>query len=175
MSLNNDPIGQFADPSARVLRLPLAAIGATPDRLRAVTGGLPAGAVAIAPTNVVVAATPIDGDVFRDVIARHAYEQRRDVLLVRTGLWPETLSPITAEVALKVDREVIVITDLSFFRHRNGGLWLVPTRAGPFIAISEKGLGLEMIAPFQTWEDRSEGVCRAAVEIVRLTRRGLER
>ena len=167
-----NPVGLFADPSSRVLRLPLAAVGATPDRLRAVTGGLPAGAVEITPTNVVMAATPVDADVFRDVIAKHAYEQGCDVLLLRTGLWPETLSPVTCEVALKVDREVIVITDLAFFRHRAGGLWLVPTRVGPFIAISENGFGLEMVAPFDTWHERSEGVCRAATEIVRLTRRG---
>ena len=152
--------------------MPLVAVGATADRLRAVTGGLPAGAVEVAAANVVMAATPCESDLFRDVIARHAYERRRDVLLARTGLWPEMLSPVSAEVALTVDRDVVVITDLVFLRHFDGTLWLVPSRVGPFIRVNPDGLGLEMSAPFQTWSERSDGVCRAAAEIVRLTCRG---
>lgn len=167
-----NPVGVFADTSTRVLRLPLVAIGATAERLVAVTGGLPAGAVEVTDSNVVMASTPCAGDIFRDVIARHAYEQRKDVLLTRTGLWPETLSPVTAEVALTLEEEVLVVTELAFFRHVEGGLWLVPTRPGPFIAITHAGLGLEMTPPFQTWHERSDGVCRAAAEIVRLSRRG---
>lgn len=166
------PVGPFADPSSRVLQMPLVAVGATAEMLRTVTDGLPAGAVEVDAANVVMAATPCEPVVFRDVIVRHAQEQRRDVLLARTGLWPEMLSPVTAEVALTVDRDVVMIADLVFFRHVDGTLWLVPSRNGPFVTISPAGLGLEMTAPFRTWSERSDGVCRAAAEIVRITRRG---
>lgn len=155
--------------------MPLVAVGATAEMLRNVTGGLPAGAVEIETAKVVMAATPCDAGVFRDVIVRHAQQHCRDVLLARTGLWPEVLTPVSADVALTLDGDVLMIVDLVFFRHTDGSLWLVPSRSGPFIAITPAGLGLEMIPPFGTWSERSDGVCRAAAELVRITRSGRAR
>lgn len=166
------PLIGDADPSTRVLQLPLAALTATADELKPVSFGLPAGAVAVATANVVLAATPCEPTLFRDVIERHGREYCRDVMLVRTGLWPETLNAVTVEVALAVDGDALLVTDLAFFRRVDGSLWLIPPRAAPFIAIGPDGLGLEMSAPFSTASERSAGLCRAAAEIVRLVRSG---
>lgn len=165
------PVGVFADPSTRVLALPFAALGLTAGDAMPFTGGMPAASCEFARLNLIAGATPVSAPMFRDVAGRVARETGRDVMLVRTGLHPETLDPVRAEIALNAAGDTIVLTDLSFYRHRDGALWLVPAAEGAYLELTADGLHLHTVPPFGTWFERGDGLCRAAAEIVRLLRR----
>ncbi len=165
------PVGHMPDPALRVLSLPLRSFDAPPAMLGGVAG-LPAGALEIASAGLVLAATPCDKPMFRDVLAPACQELGRDVMLVRTGFFPETLDPVTVDVAVTASLSPFVVTDLVFLRHRDGSLWLVPQTSGVYVEVSREGLLLDTMPPFFTWDERCEGVCRAAAEIVRIATRG---
>jgi hypothetical protein len=162
-------IGQALDPSLRVLVLPLRMLDATPVMRPA--SGLPAGALDIAPANLILAATPCEAPLFREQMRSACAQSRRDVLLVHTGLFPETIDPVTVDAALTGPDGPMVVTDLSFMRAYDARLWLVPQHVGPFIEVRGDGLVLETLPPFLTWDERCDGVCRAAAEIVRIVTR----
>ncbi|WP_442678324.1 hypothetical protein ACSBM8_12385 [Sphingomonas sp. ASY06-1R] len=155
----------------RLLSLPHAALGAEASEPIAVSAGLPAGAFLIESANVILSATPCDQPMFSDMMERVARSRRRDVLLMRTGFHPEILNPVQACVALVAERDVLMLEGMAFYRHDDQSLWLVPIDAGPFIAIEPRGLRLEMIPPFLTYDQRVDGLCRAAAEIVRISTR----
>ena len=163
--------GPMLDPSLRVLSLPLDMFDAPP--IMCGGNGLPAGAIDIAPANVILAATPCDAPLFRDAMLNACTRSGRDVLLAHTGLFPETVDPVTADVAFAGVGRPFAVHEMIFMRRRDGSLWLVPQRVGPFIEIRSDGLALETLPPFVTWDERCDGVCRAAAEIVRIvSRRG---
>ena len=164
------PVGPMLDPSVRVLQLPLGQFAAPAEML---TGGdgLPAGAVYLPSANLALASTPCAMPMFEKVALDVCERRRCDVLLQRTGLYPETLDPVTVEVALIMDQMAALVPGLIYMRHRNGSLWLVPQQVGPYIEVSENGLAISSVPPFVTWDERTDGVCRAAAEIVRLVHR----
>lgn len=92
-------------------------------------------------------------------------------MLVRTGFFPETMNPVSVDVALVVPEGSLVLTDLVFMRAEDGGLWLVPQQTGPFFEIRPDGLAMRIDPPFVTWSERVDGTCRAAAEIVRIVTR----
>ena len=99
----------------RVLSLPLTAMGVTPSDLVNITDGLPAGAVSITGRDLIMAATSCDRPMFsrlEDVTRRH----QRDVLLVRTGFFPETLDPVTVDLTLWAGEDVIELPGMIFCR-----------------------------------------------------------
>lgn len=165
------PVGPFADPVTRVLTLPLAALRASLADAAPITKGMPAASVALPRLNLVAGATPIDPPMFRDVICQVARNTGHDVMLVRTGLHPETLDPVRVEVAINAGGETLIFADLAFYRHGSGELWLVPPHRGVYLEFTEDGLCLQTIPPFTTIHERGDGLCRAASEIVRLSRR----
>lgn len=119
---------------------------------------------------LLVAATPHPAPLFADTLEDVSRVRATDILLVRSGHHPETIDAVTVEVALRYGREALVLRDLLFFRHTDRGLWLVPGQRGPFIELTATGLRLEMLPPFLDADDRADGLCRAAAEIVRLVR-----
>lgn len=168
------PIGQSLDPSQRVLSLPLAAFDEAPIPLGALAG-LPAGALEFASANLVMAATPCEAPLFGAKVEGACARFGRDVMLVRTGLFPETMNPVTVDIALVGPDGPFRISGLSFLRHYDHSLWLVPPEVGPFVEIRGDGLALQTTPPFVTWDERCDGVCRAASEIVRLVTRRRDR
>lgn len=169
-SMLTSPIEPSLDPSQRVLSLPLAALFEAPIALGALAG-LPAGALDIVSANLVMAATPCDAPLFLDTVEDACARFGRDVMLVRTGLFPETMNPVSVDVALVGPDGPFTITGLSFMRRFDRALWLVPQQVGPFVEIRGDGLALQTTPPFLTWDERCDGVCRAAAEIVRLVAR----
>ncbi len=107
---------------------------------------------------------------FRGPILTACVQSGRDVLLVHTGLFPETMDPVSVDAVLAGPHGPVIVNELAFMRGYDGSLWLVPLQVGPFIEI-RAGLMLETMPPFVTWDERSEGVCRAAAEIVRIVSR----
>lgn len=165
------PAGVFADPSTRVLALPFTALGVSAADAVQFTAGMPAPSFDVARINLVIGTTPVAEPMFRDVIGAVAHETGRDTMLLRTGLFPETMDPVRAEVALNAAGDTVILTDLSFYRHRDGGLWLIPAAVSAYFELTTDGLRLHTTPPFSTWYDRSDGLCRAAAEIVRIVRR----
>jgi len=159
------PIEPSLDPSLRVLSLPLAAINEAPLPIGALAG-LPAGALDIASANLLMAATPCDAPLFDTNVEAACARFKRDVMLVRTGLFPETMNPVTVDIALVGPDGPFTMKGLTFMRQCDGGLWLVPDQTGAFVEICSKGLALHTAPPFVTWDERCDGVCRAAGEIV---------
>ncbi len=164
------PVEYLSSPCLRVLSLPVAALEGAPIVPLAGTHGLPAGAVHAPAVGVVLAATPSDAPVFANAVKEVAHQLGQHVLLIRTGRFPEVLDLVTIEAALIGSADVISLRDLIFFRHSNSSLWLVSERSGPTISLSDCGLRIEQSPPFADQEERAAGLCRAAAEIVRLSR-----
>jgi len=135
--------------------------------MTAVTDGLPAPAGEAGWLNLIVAATPCAAPMFADAVKKVTVTQQRDVLLVRTGLWPELLDPVTAEVGLWCNGEAVLLDELLFFRHLDGSLWLVPEAGRAAVSLSAAGLSLQLKMPFLDRDERSDGLARAAAEIKR--------
>jgi len=163
------PTAHAADPSLRLLALPLRALGRPGGLTLLTSSGLPSGAIEIVNANLVLAATPCAHPMFDGVAVYAADRLGKDVVITRTGLHPETLDPVTSDVALHSTAGVISLTDMLFARHEDGGLWLVRHGGGPYVQITPGGLRLEMESPFVTWHEVGDAACRAAAEIVRLS------
>lgn len=168
--MTTHPVGHMLDPSLRVLQLPLGEF-AEPVEVFGGGHGLPAGALYLPDANLVLASTLCDPPLFERAALDACLALKSDMRLQRTGLHPETLDPVTIEVAL-VTREGAAYADrLVYMRHRNRTLWLVPQETGFFVEIRADGLSISSVPSFITWSERCDGVCRAAAEIVRIVSR----
>lgn len=164
-------VGDRADVSTRVLAMPLQALRVGPADLVRVADKLPASAVRIGSRGLIMAATPCDYPMFNQLEAI-ATRHDCDVMLVRTGLFPETMSAVTVDVALFTGLETVSLIDLHFCRRLDGSLWLVGEPNQATVQIGERGLALCMEWPFVSGHERMEAACRAAAEIVRLATNG---
>lgn len=164
------PDEYVSDPCLRLLALPFAELA--PVAITRMDGepGLPEGALTLASVRLTLAATPCASPLLEDCVVRAAQRSSYDVFLLRTGLFPEVFDPVTADVALATSGDPMLLTGLILYRHGNGRLWLVPEGAGPVIAVDRTGLQLQAVPPFLTRDERSAGLCRAAAEVVRITR-----
>lgn len=134
--------------------------------------GLPMGGLECNQENLIVAVTPITSRLFDQALIRFAKSTGRDVLLVRHGFHPETIDPVRTDVALRTTGGPTLLPDLSLFRDLAGGLHLVPACGEDlFVAIAQHGLEVSLVAPWQDLDARSEGLMRAASEVVRACRR----
>lgn len=130
--------------------------------------GLPAEAVDCLDQNLVIAVTTVTERLFDDALLRFAERSRRDVVLVRAGFHPETLNPVRVDVALRTSFcRPVLVTDLSLWRHVDGSLHLVPETSDLFIEVAEHGLDALLIRPWNGWQERSDGLTRAAADVVR--------
>ncbi len=154
-----------------VLALPFAAMAIDIEDTAPITEGLPSGACLIEALNLVVAATPCSAPMFSDTVERFADLYDRDVLLVRAGFAPELLNSVCSDVAL-VGGDPVLLRELVFFRHVDRSLWLVAAKGdGPSVLLDLDGLTLVLEPPYDDPWQRSDGLARAAAEIVRLTRK----
>lgn len=163
----NDPVG--ADFATRLLSLPIAAMRATVKRAPPIRY-MPDNTLQVPEAALLLAATPDGSAINADTIGQVACEQCCDVMLIRSGHHPELLDSVTVDVALRYQQEALVIPGMTFFRHADEGLWLLPPDRKPFLELTPAGLRLEMLSPFLDPDERSDGLCRAARDIVRLAR-----
>ena len=155
--------------SSRALRdLLLAALDRpSPVRLGGNTG-LPVEAVDCMDQNLVITVTTVTERLFDNALLRFAERSRRDVVLVRGGFHPEVLNPVRIDVALRTSfGSPMLVTDLSLWRREDGSLHLVPDGTDLFVEVAGHGLDALLVRPWNGWEERCDGLTRAASEVVR--------
>ncbi|HEU4959997.1 MAG TPA: hypothetical protein VFT56_06275 [Sphingomonas sp.] len=163
----------MTDPSLRLMSLPLAELGDPSSVLEITSSGLPAHALEIADARLVLAATPCQPPMFTGVAQHAARWLAKDVLMIRAGLHPETLNPVTVDVALCMPSGILSFDEMVFCRHADHSLWLVERAQPPFVRITPRGLLVETVSPWPSVWQIGEAACAAAAEIVRLsTQRG---
>lgn len=157
------------NPALRLLALPLVAM-AWAGPIRTVRSAyLPPSSIAFGDCKTLIGVTPADPPLFTDFF-KAALEHRSDVLLIRAGLAPEFDNPVTVDIAIRTPAEVTTFTQYHFVERANGSLWLCAERSeGPAMEVSSRGLALHIRQPFCE-EERADGACRAAAQIVRLSR-----
>lgn len=97
-----------------------------------------------------------------------------DVILARHDTYPELLSAVLWDAAVRVGGDPLMLTDLVLYVQGLDDFWLVPSKVGPSLRIGRDGLHLLCEPPFTTWSQRCTGVCEAAKRIVKATRPGRE-
>ena len=166
--------GQLELPaSSRALRdFLLAALDRpSPVRLGGNTG-LPAEAVDCMDQNFIIAVSTVAERLFDNALLRFAERSRRDVVLVRGGFHPEVLNPVRVDVALRTSfGSPMLVTDLSLWRGTDGSLHLVPDGTDLFVEVAGHGLDALLVRPWNGWEERCDGLTRAAAEVVRAVSR----
>jgi len=157
------------NPALRLLALPLVAM-AWAGPIRTVKSAyLPPDAIAFGNCRLVTAVTQANQPMFAH-FANAADELVCDIILIRAGLFPEQENPVTVDIALRTPAELLVMRDYHFVERENGDLWLCgDTSKGPAMHLTSRGLKLHIRRPF-CGEERADGACRAAAQIVRLAR-----
>ncbi|OBX19497.1 hypothetical protein A9995_07030 [Erythrobacter sp. QSSC1-22B] len=157
------------NPALRLLALPLVAM-AWAGPIRTVRSAyLPPSSISFGDCKTVIGVTPADPPLFMD-FSEAALEHGSDVVLIRAGLSPEVDNPVTVDIAIRTPAEVITFDGYHFVERANGALWICAERSeGPAMEVSSRGLGLHIRQPFGE-EERADGACRAAAQIVRLSR-----
>lgn len=117
--------------------------------------------------------TPCTTPLFHDAMLSVAIGQDVDVIISRHGSFPETLNPVVWDVAFRLDREPLLLTDLLLYVDGVDDYWLIPSGVGASVRIARDGLHLSTELPFDTWTERCDGLCEAAKRIVKATRSGL--
>ena len=157
------------NPALRLLALPLVAM-AWAGPIRTVRSShLPPDAIAFGNCKLVTAVTQADEPLFSD-FSNAADELTCDIVLIRAGLSPEQDNPVTVDVALRTPAELLVKHASHFVERANGDFWLCADRSsGPAMQLTGRGLELHIRQPFCE-EERADGACRAAAQIIRLWR-----
>lgn len=145
-----------------------------PGTVNPITAGLPAGAKLLPEQQLVIAGSVCTVPFFREAMQRVAQRQDVDVILARHDTYPELLSAVLWDAAVRAGGDVLMLTDLVLYVQGVDDYWLVPSGAGCSLRIGRDGLHLRPEMPFNTWTERCSGVCEAAKRIVKATRPGLE-
>jgi len=142
------------------------------------TGGttekLPAGARLLPEQQLAIAGTVCTMSFFQEASERAARRFDVDVILARHDSYPELLSAVPWDAAVRVSGDPLMLTDLVLYTRGVDDDWLVPSKVGPSLRIGRDDLHLLCEPPFLTWDERCTGVCEAAKRIVKATRPGLE-
>ena len=133
------------------------------------TNGLPADAVMIPSAGLIVALTPLDPPCFCRSIEKAAAANACQVILLHTGLFPETLDPITVTLVTEEYGIELSESGMILCRMRDGRLLVAPQRGRSGYAVTPDGL-VELDYAFSNAEERGDAACRFAAEIVRLLR-----
>ncbi len=97
-----------------------------------------------------------------------------DIILARHDAYPELLSAVIWDAAVRVGDDLLTLVDLVLYVQGVDDYSLVPSRNGSSLRIGRDGLHLLWEPPFTTWNERCTGVCEAAKRIVKATRPGME-
>lgn len=134
-------------------------------------GGVPAGSVHVPEARLILASTSCMAPLFKDAMLAAAQATKSDVLLMRHGLFPESLEPTMCDLVLYLNGCPAFVPDMLLYHHPEDGFWLVPAGIGPHVAIERDGLRVAEEAPYYGWAERSDALCRAARLIVQHARR----
>jgi len=157
------------NPALRLLALPLVAMAWAGPIRTVKCAYLPPDAIAFGNCKLVCAVTQADEPMFAD-FANAADELASDIILIRAGLSPEQDNAVTVDIALRTPAELLVKRAYHFMERDNGDLCLCASRSsGPAIQLTGRGLELHIRQPFSN-DERADGACRAAAQIVRLSR-----
>jgi hypothetical protein len=140
----------------------------------AITGGLPAGARLLPQQQLALGGTVCTVPLFRDAMEKVAREKSVDVVVARHDTYPELLSAVVWDAALRVSGHILTLTNLLLFVRDSDDYWLVPSKTGLSLRFAADGVHMFSDEPFSTWDERCTGVCEAAKRIIKATRPGLE-
>lgn len=132
--------------------------------------GLPVASVHLPAARLIIASTTCTVPLFKKAMLAAAQETQSDVLLMRHGLFPESLESAHCDLALYLNGYPAFIQDMLLYHHPEDGFWLVPGGVGPHVAIEPDGLRVAEEAPYYGWQERSDSLCRAARLIARHAR-----
>lgn len=168
LGVSEMPVTQFSDKVSRLTDRMMAMLRTVAGHSPGLPapGGLPAGAIHLPAARLIIASTCCTARLFDEQILKVASSSGADVILMRHGLFPETLDAVSYDVAMHIDGQPMLFCDLALYDHPADGFWLVPSKSGPHIAIERDGLRLADEAPYVSWTERCEAVCRAAKRTV---------
>lgn len=131
---------------------------------------LPDATIYVEERGAVLGVTTAPAPLFRAAVAGLAAEQRYDVVLVRVAIVGEDLVRTTVDLSLGLlpGADPWPMNGMEPWVSRDGALWLVPPTFGPAVSVSNAGVVLELLPPYQTLAQRTAGVLRAAGELASL-------
>lgn len=134
--------------------------------------GLPAGSRHLPEQRLVLAGTVCTVPLFSEAMLGAVRQENADVVLARHGSIPEIFDPVLWDVIVRVTGALVQLDGLVLFADQLNNHWLVPSQPGPYVRLARDGLHLDLEPPFITWSERCDGVCRAAKQIISVTRPG---
>lgn len=140
---------------------------------RPIAGGLPAGARHLQQQKLALAGTVCTVPFFRDAMVKVAQAEDIDVVVARHDTYPESLSAVLWDAAIRVSDYVLVLSDLLLFVRGADDYWLIPSKSGLSLWFAPDGIHVFAEEPFNTWDERCAGLCEAAKRIIKATRPGL--
>lgn len=117
--------------------------------------------VTLTKAGVVLAATTCTLNMFEAEIRAAAEATGKDVILARHERKLRRMAPIFYDVAFWHGSQLCYFDSYFLCCSRDGGLWLMPTKEGPFVELSANGLAFSTVAPFAAAEDHANGILRA--------------
>lgn len=131
---------------------------------------LPDATVLVENRGAVLSMTTAKPPLFRGAVTSLAATLHHDVVLLRVGDVGSDYVEVTADVSLGLLPCAMpwVMGGLEPWVSLEGELWLVPDTVSAAVSVTDEGLHLEMVAPYQTLAERCAGVLRAAREMADL-------
>lgn len=128
--------------------------------------GLPDHALPVLDRGCVLVVTGLPAPIFRRAVRDAAAALQYDVALLRID---DDLDAVRADVTLGLMQgEPFVLDNMALYEAGDARLWFVPPTFGPSISVSADGLILELLAPYDTMDQRADGVVRAREAIQHL-------
>lgn len=128
--------------------------------------GLPDHALSVAERGCVLAVTSLPAPLFRRGVREAAGALQYDVALLRID---DDRDAVRADVTLGLmPGQPFVLDNMALYEAEDASMWFVPPVFGPSVSIAADGLILELLAPYQTMDQRADGVMRAREAIQHL-------
>ncbi len=128
--------------------------------------GLPEYTVRVDRQDVVFSFTCVAPPMFSCKVEQLARAQSIDVVLVRCFTESFDALPATVETTLAGGGlPPFTLTNLTLYRHQDGALWFVPTGFGAAVKLTDEGLQLYLVPPYETLTDRAHGIYKSTAEI----------
>jgi hypothetical protein len=154
--------------TAQLLRFLLEACSQSPGKF--ISQGLPAGSLEVPGAGLIIGGTPCTVPLFGSAMELAARAQQCDVMIARHGTSPEILDSVLFDVAIFRKEQIAFVPDQILYCGRDGSHWLIPSGHGPHIRLTYHGLHLSHEPHFLTWDERCDGVCAAAKQIIAATK-----
>lgn len=132
---------------------------------------MPPSTVRVDDRGVILSVTPRPLDLYRDWARDLAVALTSDVVLLRLEQIEDALIHVAADLTLGLlPGKPLSLPDHALWASPDGELWLVPQAYGPVVSVDPSGLTLELITPYETLQQRSAGLLRAAGALAQIYR-----